>query len=644
MALALGALLLGACGSTSSSGSSTTTTVAPTTAALTPGQGGVATWAEPPSGIPTFIFPMNAAYFGTPEFQMQQMMYRPLYWFGTGSQPTLNLSLSVGENPVYNSTDTAVTITIPSKWVWSNGEPVNAGDILLWMNMLRIEAPPPPNAKDNYGGAWGDFAPGYFPLNVKSIVADNSSSVTFNLTSAVNPYWFTYNELSQITPLPASWDVTSLTGAAGSGGCSMTLYTTATQAQCINVFNFLTAQAKIQTTYVTSPLWSVVDGPWTLKSFDGVSGNIDFVPNLKYGGGPQPYLAGFDMLGFTTDTAEYDVLKAGNTIDVGYIPPSDLPANVSGSAFGGPNAPALADKYSFQPFYLYGYNYWVPNFYNPTVGPIFRQLYAREAIQDLSNQALWIKAFFDGYAVPTYGPVPIVPSTWESPAEATDPFPYNPATAVSLLKNNGWTVNPGGISVCAKAGTAPGDCGADIAVGQKFEFTVDWATGAASFQAQEQNLAAAEQAGAGIKINLVGELFSTIIGTDYYPCEEDASCAKFVAADWGGGWVYDPDFLPTGEPLFGCTGTNPDTAASADSSSYCSAENNNLIKLSTTSAGKQSLFNYENYLAKQVPVFYQPETAQLTEVIDHFYVGPQNVFDDLNPESWYWEKGFVPAS
>jgi peptide/nickel transport system substrate-binding protein len=642
LALLAGAFLLAACGS--SSPSSTGTSSTSTTAVAAPGQGGVVTWAEPPSGIPNFLFPMNSAYFSTVDIQPQEMMYRPLYWFGTGSAPTLNLAKSVGLNPVYNSTDTAVTVTIPSKWTWSNGEPVNAGDILLWMNMLRIEAPPAPNPKDNYGGAWGDYAAGFFPQNVKSMTVNSPTTVTFNLTTAVNPYWFNYNELSEITPLPQSWDVTSLTGAPGSGGCSMTAYTAATQAQCIAVFTFLTKQAGIQSTYVGSPIWSVVDGPWTLKSFDTTTGDIDFVPNTKYTGGPKPYLSGFDMLGFTTDTAEYNVLKAGNTIDVGYIPPQDLPANPSGSAFSGPNASAVSSKYNLDIAYLYQYNYWVPNLENPTVGAIFRQLYAREAVQDLQNQELWIKAYDDGYAIPTYGPVPTVPSTWTSPAESTDPFPYSPSAASALLKANGWTVVPGGVSTCTKPGSGAGECGAGITAGQKFEFTLVWATGAAAFESQMVNLAAAEDQGAGIKINLVGQLFNTIIGSDYYPCEEDNACSKFEAADWGGGWVYSPDYLPTGEPLFFCKGTNPDTAPSADSSSYCNDTNNNLIILSTKSSGKQPIFNYENFLSKQLPVFYQPAPGILAEVIDHLYIGPINVFDTLNPEDWYWQKGFVPAS
>jgi len=41
-----------------------------------------------------------------------------------------------------------------------------------------------------------------------------------NLTGAVNSYWFTYNELSQITPLPIAWDITATGGGPRFGGCA----------------------------------------------------------------------------------------------------------------------------------------------------------------------------------------------------------------------------------------------------------------------------------------------------------------------------------------------------------------------------------------------------------------------------------------
>ena len=69
---------------------------------------------------------------------------------------------------------------------------------MFWMNMLHAE-------KVN----WGAYVPGEFPDNVTNVVADSATQLTFTLNNSYNPQWFTYNELSQITPLPEAWDVTT---------------------------------------------------------------------------------------------------------------------------------------------------------------------------------------------------------------------------------------------------------------------------------------------------------------------------------------------------------------------------------------------------------------------------------------------------
>ena len=72
--------------------------------------------------------------------------------------------------------------------------------------------------------------------------------------------------------MPMAWDVTSLSAKPGSGGCT-TDSAADKWAKCKAVYTFLTAQAKNASTYATSPLWSVVDGPWKLSSFS-TTGNV----------------------------------------------------------------------------------------------------------------------------------------------------------------------------------------------------------------------------------------------------------------------------------------------------------------------------------------------------------------------------------
>ena len=84
---------LGACSSSTSSSSSPATG--------TPVSGGTATFAELPSNTPNYIFPFtSSAYISVSNTDLfQYLLYRPLYWFGTGVQPTMNTTVSLANPP-----------------------------------------------------------------------------------------------------------------------------------------------------------------------------------------------------------------------------------------------------------------------------------------------------------------------------------------------------------------------------------------------------------------------------------------------------------------------------------------------------------------------------------------------------------------
>jgi len=58
-------------------------------AAAGPQHNGTITWAEPPTGGPTWILPITTAvaYDTTDVNDFEYEMWRPLYWFGYGVQP-----------------------------------------------------------------------------------------------------------------------------------------------------------------------------------------------------------------------------------------------------------------------------------------------------------------------------------------------------------------------------------------------------------------------------------------------------------------------------------------------------------------------------------------------------------------------------
>ena len=600
------ATLLAACGTSSS-----TSTTSPSAGGTTKVSGGVVNFAEAPNATPNYIFPLTSgAYFSSANLgEFQQMMYRPLYFFGLGTNATINYPLSIANPPVFSNNNQTVTITLKN-YVWSNGEQVTSRDVMFWMNMIKA------NKAD-----WAAYVPGAFPDNIVSYSAPNATTVVFNLDKGYNPTWFTYNELSQITPMPMAWDVT----AAGQSAPSATSTTAPdmTTAGATAVYTYLDSLSKNISTYTTNPLWSVVDGPWKLSSFSS-QGKAVFVPNPTYSGPIKPTISQFVELPFTTDTAEYNVLRTGQGIDYGYIPTADAAQKGLLASTG----------YTFNPWILFSFNYWVINFNNPTVGPIFKQPYVRQALQNLINQPQWIASFLKGYGVPSYGPVPILPAnTFADATSRSNPYPYSVSAATDLLKSHGWTISTTGSDTCTSPGTGSNQCGAGIAQGAQLNLNLEYASGA---QATTQEMDAFKSAAAlaGITINVSSSTFNTVIGDAAVCTSTQASC-KWEMENWAGGWVYAPDFYPTGGELY-------QTGAGANYGSYSDPTADGLIAATHTAsaASSQSALNaYQDYMIKNLPVLFQPNADyELSEIRTTLKGVQQNAYNELLPEEWYYTK------
>lgn len=616
VAMALGALVLGLTAVTPTSGASSS-------------KG--ATWAEVAQGPPNFIFPfMSLAYFSVANSeQFQYLMYRPLYWFGEGSQPDVNPELSLADPPVYSGN--TLTVTLKS-YKWSDGETLTAQDVMFWMNMLHAE-------KKN----WAGYAPGTIPDNVTDVAVDSPTQLTFTLNGSYNTFWYTYNQLSQITPMPLAWDKTSTSGSNGSGGCSAAAYGTA-DAKCAAVYTFLSKQAGYDpsnpkatnnslSTYATNKLWQVVDGPWHLKSFNS-SGNITFVPNSSYSGPVKPTLSSFSEVPFTSDSAEFNALVGGK-VNVGYLPQQDVTVEATNPLVAPKNGnnPRLGN-YSLAPLYTWAANFFPFNFntnaQNGATAAIFSQLYFRQAMQTLVDQPLYIKKILKGYGVPTYGPVPITPANaYASNFEKSNPYPYDVNKAIDLLKAHGWKIVPNGTDTCEKPGTAADECGASIPSGAKLAFNLQYASGTLWIE-QDMEAEKSSWSEAGINVSLSSASFNTVIGTAT-PCTKDAKDCSWQLANWGAGWIYSPDYYPTGEEIFA-------TGAGSNSGSYTDPTNDALIKATYTT--DTTLTQYEDYLAQQLPVVWQPNAVtSLTEIQKGLTdVTPQNVLWALTPENWRWSS------
>ena len=603
-------------------------------AATSSSSGGTATFAEQTQSPPNYIFPfMSLAFFSVYNInQFQYLMYRPLYWFGEGTTPNLNPSLSLADQPVYTHTNSTVTISLKT-YKWSNGETMTAKDVMFWMNMLHAE-------KAN----WAAYAPGgsNIPDNIKNITIDSPTQLTFTLTGPFNSYWYTYNELSQVTPLPLAWDKTSTSAGAGSGGCAEGAYGTV-DSQCSAVYTYLSKQAGYDptnpkaannslSTYATNPLWQVVDGPWHLTHFDA-TGNVTMEPNPTYSGPVKATLSQFQELPFTSDTSEYNALVGGK-LTYGYLPSQDITATTSNPQKAGANNPRLADKFNLVPVNGWAINYFPYNFDSTgdggNAGTIFSQLYFRQAMQVLVDQTAYISKLNHGYGVPTYGPVPVLPqNSFASSYEKKNPYPYAVTKATSLLSKHGWKVVPNGTDTCQKPGSASNECGAAngkvIPKGAKLSFTLQYAT--KTITTDTMNAEKSSWAAAGINISLTSASFDTVIG-NATPCPTGCS---WELENWDAGWIFAPDYYPTGEEIF-------QSGAGSNSGNYSNPINDANIK--ATNIGNTTLAKYEDYLAQQLPVVYQPNyTTPMDEIAKNLKgATPPNVLQQITPEDWRLTK------
>src|SRR6185369_5604722 len=264
--------------------------------------------------------------------------------------------------------------------------------------------------------------PGYFPDNLESWTKVAEDQVSFTFDRVYSKTWVLMNQLTLITPMPRAWDRTADDVPANAS---------ANVSEAAAVYDYLvrcngawTEEGnQTRATWADSPVWSVVNGPWRLKSYtlDGVA---TLVPNEAYSGPNKPYLDEFRQVPINSDDEEYARLEGGphapNGIQVGYLPYGLGTERI----VDGRNP--LAEHYQLVPQNAYCIRVMPINFDNPGLpGRIVAQTYARQALQCALDQDSVIRDIFHGYAYPTNGPVPLVPdSEFVSPLQRTGPMAF----------------------------------------------------------------------------------------------------------------------------------------------------------------------------------------------------------------------------
>jgi peptide/nickel transport system substrate-binding protein len=584
--LAVGAVAaamgLAACSKAAPSGAVTSTTGAfgSVPAASGTPHAGTLTWAESPGSAPTWIFPVTpgANFTVTTVDSFQYEMWRPLYWYGNGVRPVLVPSMSLADAPVYSNGDKTVTVHMKTSYRWSDGQPVTSKDALFFLDILRA-------AVKESGANWGLYAPQLgIPDQVVSASTPNASTLVLNLNKPVNPGWFTADGLYYIQPIPVhAWAKDSPNGP---------LLDFTNPANAKKIYDYLAKASGSTGTYATNPLWQVVDGPYRLTQFNNTTGGYTMAPNPKYDGPHSKIFPSVQAVPYTSDTAEFNAVLS-HSVDLGYMPLNDVPQMSAVKAAG---------------YHVFGYPGWGfayanYNFADKTgnFNNIINQLYIRQALAHLEDQVGYIKAFFHGAGGLAYGPIPSVPTSPYTPANALkNPYPYSVATAASLLKSHGWHVVPGGASTCAKPGTGPGECGAGIPAGSKISFNVLYASDPVIF-GEQVTAWASDAKKVGINISLQSGTSNHVITVADDP-GSPKTINDWAVAVYGG---FTNAYYPTTMGIF-------NTGGSFNGGFYKNPQADKLIVASTTSSNADAVKAEASYLTQQQPSLFQPNYDWIT--------------------------------
>ncbi|MHA6757406.1 ABC transporter substrate-binding protein [Streptacidiphilus sp. PAMC 29251] len=586
--------------------------------AAKPKQGGVVTWACAPGFPPAVIFPFTPAErMGTRNIlEFQALMFRTLYYFGSNGSPDVDYDSSIGTPPVWSEDGLTVTITV-KPWKWSNGETLCADNVLFWVNLMKVK-----------GDRYGEYVPGLFPDNLTSYGKLSEDTVYFTFDKQYSQRWVLFNQLSTITPLPRAWDRTDAGPADASGDLAdveaVYAYLMKEQGDHVEEGN------DHRTRWADSPIWSVVSGPWRLKSYT-IEGVVTFVPNPHYSGPNKPYLDEFRQIPINHEDEQYELLKAGphgpGGVQVGYLPLGFASGSTTDPTAGSQNP--LSEDYTLVPQMAYCIRYMSMNFNNPTVsGAIFRQTYFRQALQSAMDQDSAVRDIYQGYAFRQNGPVPMYPpSDLVSPRqrEGAWPFPFDLGRARKLLEANGWDTSTTP-AVCVNPGTGPGQAGEGIPAGTELDILLRYAEGRPALAQLVAKLV--EDAGSvGIRLR-TEEVYGSVLVAEDAPCVPGPnSPCLWEMTCWNGGWAFHH---PSGEIVFS-------TNAGGNFGHYSDPRADELIARTLVTDDVEAMYEYQDYIAEQAPVLLVPNFAlRLFEVANDLGGFTLNPFGMIEPEYWYY--------
>lgn len=543
---------------------------------------------------PTWILPISIPG----KTQGENGIFRTMQWptlfdFALDGTAKYNLDPERSMAEIPELSEDGKTYTIKLKDLkWSDGEAITTRDVEFWFNLIKAN-------KDK----WASYREGNFPDNVAAFEVVDEKTIKLTTTEVFAPGFYMGNQIAALTPLPHhAWAKTSDAGAVGDED--------RTEAGAKAIFEYLLKAAEDPASYGTNPLWQTVSGPWKLTSYTP-SGEVKLAANEAYLGSDKAKVNEVVFKPFTSDDSEFNTLRSGG-IDYGYIPAGSIAQRSYIEGQG----------YKVSPWYGWSITYMPMNFANPKNGPVFKQKYIRQALQQLIDQESISKVIWQDMAAPTCGPIPQKPGAAGSSAGCA--YGFNPEKAKQLLESHGWKINPDGVTTCEKPGSGEGQCGEGIEAGKELRFNIVSQSG---FSATTKMMAELKSQFGKLGIVLdIQEVPDSVAvsqkctaGTE---CNWDLSFFGSQAS-----WYYP--VYASGQRLFA-------TDAPVNLGLYSDAKADELIQKTLVSSDESAMQEYNDYLAEDLPVLWMPNpVAQVSAYkADINGIDPQEPTLGMYPQDW----------
>ncbi|WGW11451.1 peptide ABC transporter substrate-binding protein [Saxibacter everestensis] len=556
-------------------------------------------YAWPVAQTPNWIMPLGTAgHTSTINTSLIDSMWVPLFAYNTASG-SMAWDKKASSAKSYKFSDDGKTVTITlNKMSWTDGKPLTSRDVEFWYNLVKA------NKEE-----WANYSQTRIPDNISDFTTVDEQTFSLTFDKAYNQDWLVSTQLAVVRPMPQhAWDKT------GDGETPSDLDRTTDGAK--KVFAYLKAAAEDMGSYSTNKLWKTTLGPYALGSFDA-SGKVVLSKNEKYDGADPAKIKTVNLLPYTSADAEQNALRS-KSLDYGYITASAMPQKDQFEQQGYAVTPKPGWSVTYMPY----------NFNNPTMGKVFSQLYARQAIQKSVDQKSISKVVWNDSAQPGYGPVPQGnKSDFLSTEQTGNPYPFDTGAAQSILTEHGWVIGDDGVAVCDDAGSGETQCGEGVAKGTKFEVTVLTQNGSTETD-NMMNEIRSSLSKTGIKMTVQAAPVNSVLAQAQECKSSDPAC-KWQMSFFGtsGSW-YFPAY-PTGEKIFG-------TGGKSNFGGYSNPEADKLLDAAMMSNDGSAMQKYSALLAKDLPVVWMPNPVYQVAVTGSGLKGTEQDVDQIYPQRWSW--------